>query len=53
MRGVFIAVNGTSTDLERLVWLQVVAGWPSHVVGRAGGATSTDFFLRLGLLLLT
>jgi hypothetical protein len=34
-RGVFIGVNGTSTDLEMLVWRQVVAG-------RLGGAASTD-----------
>jgi hypothetical protein len=28
--GVFIVVNGTSTDLERSVWHQVMAGQPSH-----------------------
>jgi hypothetical protein len=33
--GVFIGVNGTSTDLERSVCHQVVAG-------RLGGAASTD-----------
>jgi hypothetical protein len=42
MRGVFIGLNGTSTDLERSVWRQVVARRPSHVVGRLGGAASTD-----------
>jgi hypothetical protein len=42
VRGVFIVVNGTSTDLERLVWHQVVAGWPSHVADRSGGAASVD-----------
>jgi hypothetical protein len=26
---VFIGVSGTSIDLERSVWCQVVAGWPS------------------------
>jgi hypothetical protein len=43
MRGVFIGVNGTSTDLERSVWLQVVARWPSHMVGWLGGVASIDF----------
>jgi hypothetical protein len=33
--GVFIGVNGTSTDLEDSVWRLVVAG-------RSGGAASTD-----------
>jgi hypothetical protein len=42
---VFIGVNRTSTDLERSVWRQVVAG-------RLGGVASTDFLHRLGLLLL-
>jgi hypothetical protein len=42
MRGVFIVVNGVSTDLERSVWCQVVAGQPSHLAGRPGGAASTD-----------
>jgi hypothetical protein len=42
VRGVFIGVNGTSTNLERLVWHQVVAGRPSHVAGGLGGATSID-----------
>jgi hypothetical protein len=45
MREVFIGVNWTSIDLERLVWGQVVAGRP-------GGAASTDFLHRLRLLLL-
>jgi hypothetical protein len=35
MRGVFIGVNGTSTNLERSVWCQVVAG-------QLGGAAFTD-----------
>jgi hypothetical protein len=30
-RGVFIGPWGSSTDLEKSVWCQVVAGWPSHV----------------------
>jgi hypothetical protein len=42
VRGVFIGVNWTSTDLERSVWVQVVAGRSSHVAGWPGGATSTD-----------
>jgi hypothetical protein len=29
----FIGVIGTSTDLERSVWCQVVAGQSTHVVG--------------------
>jgi hypothetical protein len=41
--GVFIGVNGTSTDLERLVWCQVVAGRPSHMAGQLSGAASTNF----------
>jgi hypothetical protein len=32
--GVFIGVNGISTDLERSVWHQVMAGRPSHMAGR-------------------
>jgi hypothetical protein len=44
-RGIFIGVNGTSTDLERSVWHQVVAG-------RTSGAASTDLLHQLGLLLL-
>jgi hypothetical protein len=35
MRGVCIWLNGASTDLERPVWRQVVAG-------RSGGSVSTD-----------
>jgi hypothetical protein len=50
--GVFIGVNGTSTDLEKLIWCQVVAGWPSHVASRPSGAASTNFLHQLGLLLL-
>jgi hypothetical protein len=41
MRGVFIGVNGTSIDLERSVWHQVVAEQPSHVASQPGGATTT------------
>jgi hypothetical protein len=41
-KGVFIGVNGTSTDLKRSVWCQVVAGRPSHRAGQPGGAASTD-----------
>jgi hypothetical protein len=50
MSGVFIGVNGTSTDMEMLFWRQVVVGRPSHVVGRPGGAASTDpgFFSSCG-----
>jgi hypothetical protein len=40
--GVLIGVNGISTDLERSVWSQLVAGQPSHVVDRPGGAASID-----------
>jgi hypothetical protein len=40
--GVFIGVNGISTDLERSVWRQVVAGRPSHVAGQPGGAATTN-----------
>jgi hypothetical protein len=43
VRGVFVGVNGTSTDLEKSVWCQVVVGWPSHVAGRPSGVPSTDF----------
>jgi hypothetical protein len=42
VRGVFIGVNGTSTDLERSVWCQVVAGWPA----------GWSVLHRLGLLLV-
>jgi hypothetical protein len=48
--GVFVGVNGNSTDLERSVWSQVEAERPSHMAGRLGGLTSTDFLHRLGLL---
>jgi hypothetical protein len=41
-RGVFIGVNGTSTNLERSVWHQVVIGRPSHLAGRLSGVASTD-----------
>jgi hypothetical protein len=42
MRGVFIGVNGTSTDLEKSVWCQVVVWRPSHMADRPCGAASTD-----------
>jgi hypothetical protein len=42
MSGVFIGVNGTSTDLEKSVWGQVVAGRRSHVTGRLSGVASID-----------
>jgi hypothetical protein len=45
MRGVFIGVNGTSINLERSVWCQVVASQPV-------GAASINCLHRLGLLLL-
>jgi hypothetical protein len=53
-RGVFIGLwgGGSSTDLEKSVWHHVVAGRPSHVADRLGGAASTDFLHRLGLLLM-
>jgi hypothetical protein len=35
-------VNGTSTDLERSIWCQAVAG-------RSGGSASTNFLHRLSL----
>jgi hypothetical protein len=38
-----MGVNGTSTDVERSVWRQVVARQPSHVVGWPGGTASTNF----------
>jgi hypothetical protein len=43
--GVFKGVNGTSTNLDRSVWHQVVVGQPAR-------AASIDFLHRLGLLLL-
>jgi hypothetical protein len=42
VRGIFIGVNGTSTDLEKSVWRQVVTDRPSNMVGQSGGAASTD-----------
>jgi hypothetical protein len=51
-RGVIIWPWGSSTDLEKSIWCQGVAGRPSHIVGRPGGAASTDSLHRLGLLLL-
>jgi hypothetical protein len=43
---------GSSTDSEKLVWCQVVAGQARHVVDRPGGAASTDFLHNRSLLLL-
>jgi hypothetical protein len=43
---------GSSTDLDKSVWHQVVAERPSHVAGQPGGVASTDFLHHLGLLLL-
>jgi hypothetical protein len=51
-RGVFIGSWWSSTNLEKSVWRQVVAGRPSHVAGRLGGAASTDFLHRPCLLFL-
>jgi hypothetical protein len=42
VRGVFIGVNVTSTDLEMSVWHQVVADRPRHMAGQSGGVASTD-----------
>jgi hypothetical protein len=42
-------VNGTSTDLERSVWRQVVVERPSHMAGRSAGWSGLH---RLGHLLL-
>jgi hypothetical protein len=39
-------------QLERSVWCQVVAGRQSHMAGQPGGAASTNFLYRLGLVLL-
>jgi hypothetical protein len=41
-RGVFIGVPGAITDLIQSVIHQVLAGQPSHVAGRPGGAAITD-----------
>jgi hypothetical protein len=51
-RGVFIGPWGSSIDLDKSVWRQVVAGLQGHVAGRLGGAASTDFLGHLGHLLL-
>jgi hypothetical protein len=51
-RGVFIGPWGRSTKLEKLVWPQVVVGWPIHMAGRPGGAASNNFLHCSGLLLL-
>jgi hypothetical protein len=37
VRGVFIGVNGTSTDLERSVWHQVEVRRLSHMANRSAG----------------
>jgi hypothetical protein len=50
--GVFIGLWGSSTDLEKSVWRQVVAGRPSHMTGRLGGVASTNFLHHLGFLLM-
>jgi hypothetical protein len=50
--GVFIGPWGSSTDLEKLVWLQVVPDRPSYVASRLGGVATTNFLHGLGLLLL-
>jgi hypothetical protein len=52
IRGIFIGSWGSFIDLEKSVWCQVVAGWPSHVAGQPGGAATTDVLHGLGLLLL-
>jgi hypothetical protein len=41
VRRVFIGVNGTSTDLERSVWHQVVAGQLGEVASIDSGFSST------------
>jgi hypothetical protein len=46
-RGVFIGVQGGVIDLVKSVTCQVVAGRPSHVVGRPWSLASTD--LQLGI----
>jgi hypothetical protein len=46
-RGLFIGVQGGVTNLVKSVTRQVVAGWPSHVVGRPWSLASTD--LQLGI----
>jgi hypothetical protein len=51
-RGVFIRIQGGVTDLVKSVTHQVVADWPSHVVGWPCGLVSTDFLHHLGLPLL-
>jgi hypothetical protein len=46
-RRVFIGVQGGVTNLVKLVTRQVVAGRPSHMVGRPWSSASTD--LQLGI----
>jgi hypothetical protein len=41
-REVFIGANGTPTDLDKLIWCHVVAGWPRRAAGRPCGSASTD-----------
>jgi hypothetical protein len=36
-------VNGTTTNLERSVWHEVVARRPSYMSSQLGGGASTDF----------
>jgi hypothetical protein len=49
---VFIGPWGSSTDLAKVVTLQVAAGRPIHVSGWPGGTASTTFLYRLGHPLL-
>jgi hypothetical protein len=45
--GVFIGVQEGVTNLIKLVTCQVLAGRPSHVVGRPTSLASTDFKLQI------
>jgi hypothetical protein len=47
--GGFIGPWRSSTDLAKAVTHQVVAGRPSHLVGRPGGMASIIFVHRLAL----
>jgi hypothetical protein len=40
--GLFIGVNGTSTNMKRSVWREVVARRRRHVAERLGGVASVD-----------
>jgi hypothetical protein len=44
-RGIFIGIQGGVTDLIKSVTCQVLAGRPSHMVGRPPSLASTDFQL--------